>query len=118
MFLQRITSGDARSIVEQATRTQMRFPRGTLRIKNLIPVPDLHLRRATQVDAAVSFGDGLVFNQEFDVAKFFDGRRVRAVTVVDQFTVLNGPVLRKLGALGLEIRFPFFTRELRDVVGI
>ena len=40
-----------------------------------------------------------VSRQELDVTELLVSRRIRAVAVVDQLTVLNGPVLREIGAL-------------------
>jgi len=39
-------------------------------------IPNLHLRHAAQVDAAVAVGQGLVFHQELDVAVVFVGGEV------------------------------------------
>jgi len=80
----------------------------------LIPVPDLYLRRSAQVDAAVGFGHGLVFDQELDVAEFLVTCRVRAVAVVDQFIIFNGPVLGKFGALPGEVGVAFLAGFLRN----
>ncbi len=90
----------------------MRFAVGLLGVEDLVPVPDLHLRRAAQIDAAVGLGDGLVFDEQLDVAELLVGRGVRSGAVVDQFTVLDGPVLRELRALLLEIRLLLLAGEL------
>ena len=47
------------------------------------PIPDLHLRRGPQINPAVSFGNGLVIDQEFNVAVIFLGGGVVPVAVVD-----------------------------------
>jgi hypothetical protein len=57
-------------------------------------VPDLHLRRRPQVDAAVGQGDRLVVDEQFDVAVFLVGGQVVAVAVVDQFALVHRPVFR------------------------
>ena len=62
-------------------------------------VPDLDLGRAAEIDAAVGLGDGLVVDQQLDVAVFLVGRQVGALAVVDELAVLDAPVL--LGILGI-----------------
>ena len=83
-----------------------------------LPVPDLHLRRAAQVDAAVGLRHGLVFDAQFDVAELLVRRRVRAGAVVDQFAILDPPVLRKLGPLLGEVGLLLLACELGSVVRI
>ena len=56
-------------------------------------VPDLHLRRGPQVDAAVGLGHRLVVEQQLDVAVLLVGGQVGALAVVDQLAVLDLPVL-------------------------
>ena len=115
---QRITARGTGRIVKQASRTQVRLPRGILRIEDLIPVPDLNLRCATQIDAAVGIGDCLVFNKEFDISEFLVSGRIRPVAVVDEFTVFHAPVFWKLSSLRLEVRVQLFAGQLCGVVRI
>src|SRR5436190_1397240 len=56
-------------------------------------VPDLHLRRTAQVNAAVGERHRFVLNQQLEVAVLLVSAEVRAVTVVDQFAVLGAPML-------------------------
>ena len=56
-------------------------------------VPDLDLRRAAQVDAAVGLGHGLVVDHQLEVAVLLLRRQIRAESIVDQFAILNAPVL-------------------------
>ena len=74
-------------------------------------VPDLHLRRGAQIDAAVGLGHRLVFDEQFDVAVFLVGGQIGAVAVVDQFVVLDRPVL--LGVFGplVDLVFAFLFRH-------
>ncbi len=81
-------------------------------------VPDLHLRRAAKVDAAVRLGHRFVFDEQLDVAELLVRRRVRAGAVIDQLAVLDAPVLRKFLALLFQARLAFFALELRDRVRI
>ncbi len=62
-------------------------------------IPDLHLRRTAQIDAAVSLRYGLVFDNQLDVAVIFLGGQKRAEPIIDQFTVFDTPVLE--GVLGV-----------------
>lgn len=58
-------------------------------------IPDLHLRGHTQVDTAIGIWDGFVFEEQFNIAVFLQGGGVRSVTVIDQLTILDGPVCTK-----------------------
>src|SRR4029434_4756416 len=93
----------ARRVVEQAAGAQVRLARRALRIERLPGVPDLHLRRAAQIDAAVGLGNGLVFDVQRYIAHLLVGRRVGTVPVVDQLTVLDGPALWEIGSLLREV---------------
>ena len=105
-------------VVEKSAGALVRFAIGLRGIENLVDVPDLDLRRAAQIDPAVGVRHGLVFDEQFDVAEFLVGRGIRSRAVVHQFAVLHGPVLRKLGALLLEIGFPLLALQLADRMGI
>ena len=89
-----------------------------LRIEDLVLVPDLHLRHSAQVNAAVRFRDRLVFDQEFHVAERLIGVGVGAVAVIDQFALLDPPVLGKFVAHFLQCRFALLACELCDGVGV
>ena len=93
---ERVAAGGLGAVVEQAAGALVgpAIPLAPL----LGRVPDLHLRRAPEVDAAVGLGDGLVVDQQLDVAVFLVGGQVGALAVVDQLAVLDAPVL--LGVLG------------------
>ena len=67
----------------------MRSACGPFWIEDLVPVPNLDLRRASQIDPAVCFGNGFVFKVKFDVAELFIGGGVRPVTVVDEFAICD-----------------------------
>src|SRR4051812_28435476 len=96
----------------------MRLAGGHFGIEYLMPVPDLYLGRASQIDAAVGLGHGPVFDQQFDVTELLVGRCVRPTAVVDQLAVLDGPVLRELGSLLRESRLPLFARQGRNAVRV
>jgi hypothetical protein len=55
-------------------------------------VPDLHLRDAAQVDAAVAERQHLVIDHQLEVAVVFVGGEVQAFAVVDELAVLHLPV--------------------------
>ena len=50
------------------------------------------MRGTAQVDAAICLGNRFVFQQQFDVTIVLIGGQVGALPVVDQFTIVNGPV--------------------------
>jgi hypothetical protein len=87
---ERVLAGRPRSVVPEAARAlvgaDVPLPAG------LGGVPDLDLGHAAQVDAAVGLGDGLVLDEQFDVAVVLRGRGVLALPVVDEFAVLGFPV--------------------------
>ena len=101
---QRIPAGRTGCIVEKSTGTEVRLAGGIFGIEDLMPVPDLHLRCAAQVNAAVRFRDGLVFKAQLDIAEFRFGRGVRSGAAVDQLAVLDSPMLGEVGPLLLEVR--------------
>jgi hypothetical protein len=84
----------------------------------LADVPDLHLRIAPQVDAAVSLGHGFVFDHQFDVAEFFFRCGVGPGADIHEFAILDPPMLREFGPLLLEIGRPLFALELGPIVRI
>jgi hypothetical protein len=55
-------------------------------------VPNLNLRGAAQVDAAVAEGQHFVLHHEFEVAVVLVGGEVEAFAVVDEFAIFDGPV--------------------------
>ena len=55
-------------------------------------IPDLHLGAATEIDAAVRFGDGFVFEQKFEIAVVFLRGEVEAFAVVDEDAIFHRPV--------------------------
>ena len=96
----------------------MRTAVGFLRIEDLVAVPNLHLRMAAEVDAAVGFRDSLVFDEQFVVAERFVGGGVRAGAGVDELALFDAPVRGELGAHLGELGVAFFAREFGGVVGI
>ena len=89
----------------------MGFASRVFEVVDLIPVPDLDLRQATQINSAVGHRNRFVLDQKFNVAKFFVGCGVRSVTIVDQFTVLNFPILGEFRSLLGEIRLFLFAHQ-------
>src|SRR5947208_226834 len=81
----------------------MRLAGGALGVKDLIPVPDLNLRRSTEINAAIGMGHRLVFDEQFDVPEFLVGCRIGTTPSVDQFAVVHRPVLREISTLLREI---------------
>ena len=55
-------------------------------------VPDLHLRRAFEVDPAIGSRDSFVLQHQLIVGVIFVGDEVSALAVVDEFSVLDGPM--------------------------
>ena len=55
-------------------------------------IPNLHLRHAAQINAAVGEGNGLVFHEQLEVAVVLFGRGVHSVAVVHQFVALDVPM--------------------------
>ena len=80
-------------------------------------VPDLHLRRGPQVDAAVGLGDGLVLDEQLDVAKIPFGRGKRAAAVVDQLAVLDAPMGTERRVVRLPLRRARLGCKLRELPG-
>ena len=56
-------------------------------------VPDLDLWNCTEINSTICFGDGFVFEVEFEVLVVFVGGQVEAFPVVDEFVALDAPVL-------------------------
>ena len=96
----------------------MRTAIGFLWIEDLVFVPDLHLRLAAEVNAAVGFWHGFVFDQQLVVAERFVGGRVRAGAGVDELALFDAPVLGELGAHLGELGVAFFAREFGGVVRV
>ena len=92
---QRISSGGARSIVEEAAGSELRAP--VPFAASLGRIPDLDLRVAAEIDAAVGLGDGSVLEPELDVTELLVARGVRALAVVDEFASFDAPVLLEFG---------------------
>jgi hypothetical protein len=71
-------------------------------------VPDLDLWNAAEVDAGIGFGDGAVFDEQFEVAVILLGGGIGAVAVVDEFVILGAPVFPHgagpFGDLGVAVR--------------
>ena len=65
-----------------------------------------------------AFGDGLVVDEQLDVAVVLVGREVGAVAVVDEFAVLDPPVLGEDVASRSLARGPFVGRELGQPRGL
>ena len=88
---ERVLAGRALLIVPESARA-LRLPEfHGLRVV-LREVPDLHLRHAAQVDAAVALRQHLVINEQLEVAVVLLGREVEALAVVHEFAVLHLPV--------------------------
>src|SRR5207253_2061647 len=68
------------------------FVRAEIELRLLGRIPNLHLRAATQVDAAVGERNGSIFDQEFDIAIVFVGGQERAFAVVDDEVALDPPM--------------------------
>ena len=81
-------------------------------------IPDLHLRVVLQVDATVSFRDGLVVDPQFVIRELFLRCEIVAVPVVDQITLLDGPVLDGLFPVGFVESVTILVRHLRKLVRI
>ena len=96
----------------------MRTAIGFLWIEDLVFVPDLHLRLAAEVNAAVGFRDRLVFDQQLVVAERFVGGRVGAGAEVDELALFDAPVLGELGAHLGELGVAFFAGEFGGVVWV
>ncbi len=98
---ERVPAGGPEAIVEEAARALIgpAIPLAPL----LGRVPDLHLRSAPEIDAAVGLGDGLVVDLQLDVAVILVRGQIGPLAVIDQFAALDSPVrlgvVRPLGQL-------------------
>ena len=72
-------------------------------------VPDLNLRGRFQVDAAVRLGHCPVVNPQLIVLERVLGRQINAFPVIDQRTVLHGP-------MGLHVRLIFKEERIAVLV--
>src|SRR5690606_6981448 len=66
--------------------------RGAVLLPDVPRIPDLDLRRAAQVEAAVGPGGNLPVAVELEVAVVLRGAEARALAVVDEGSVLDAPV--------------------------
>ena len=96
---ERVLAGVARAVVPEPARALVGAHLGVARLGE---VPDLDLRRAAEIDAAVGLGADLVVDEQLDVAVVLVGGQVGALAVVDELAVLDAPVL--LGVLGVAWR--------------
>jgi len=114
---ERILAGGARAVVPEAARPLV----GTdVELRGLGRVPDLHLGRGPQVDAAVGLGHGLVVHPEFDIAEVVDRGQVRPLPVVDEHAIDHLPVgvdARLILGEERRLRFRRFGGELVGVLG-
>ncbi len=95
---QRVFARCAGAVVPQAARA---FVGPHASIAGLAEVPDLDLRRAAEVNAAISLGTDLEVDQELDVAVVFVGGEIGSLAVVDDHAVVDAPVfLHVLRAVG------------------
>src|SRR6185437_1739999 len=87
---ERIFAGRAGTVVPQAAATLVstNVPLAAF----LGVIPNLHLRRGPQVNAAITLGQHLVIDQQFDVAIVRVGGQVDPIAVVDDFPFLDFPV--------------------------
>ena len=113
-----VATGGAGRIVEKPSGAQVGSAVRLLRVEDLIEVPDLHLRRAAEVDARIGFRDRLIFEAELDVAEGLVRRRVGSRAGVDQLAILHAPVLRKIRALLGEVGRFLFAGQLEALVRI
>lgn len=105
-------------VVKQAAGAEVGFSVGFFGIKGLRFVPYLDLRVASEIDAAVCAGDGLVFDEKFDITERFVGSGVGAGADVDEFAVFDMPMGREFCALLLVVGFFFVAGEFGGGVGI
>ena len=81
-------------------------------------VPDLNLRRAAEINAAVSLGTDLEVDQELDVAVVFIGGEIDSLAVVDDHAVLDPPVFFQVArAVGEHLGFFARCRVRRTCAG-
>jgi SpoVK/Ycf46/Vps4 family AAA+-type ATPase len=81
-------------------------------------IPDLNLRGCPQIDAAVGFGNRLVFDQKLDVTQFFVGGQVGSISVVDQNAAFDGPVLLRILGPFLDLSLTLFFRHRGELVRV
>ena len=84
-------------VVVQPARTHHRVGLATARI------PDLHLRRAAQIDAAVALRQNLPFHQHLEVAIVARGGQAVALAIERQCALLHRPVVAH-ALIGLVLR--------------
>ena len=73
-------------------------------------VPYLDLRDAAQVNSAVRSWHGLIVEHEFEVSIVFFSREIEPLSVVDQDTALNLPVLLDVFEARFFLLFEFLGR--------
>ena len=88
-FLQWIFAGPTWGIIPEAAGS---FVSPNVEFFCFGSVPDLHLGAAAQVNAAVGFGYGLVFEMKFKVAIVFLGGEEKTVAVIHEFIAIDGPM--------------------------
>ena len=115
---QGVLAGRAGAVVPEPARALVGPHAGVARLGE---VPDLDLRVAAEIDAAIPLGADLEIDLQLDVAVVLVGGEVGALAVVDDHAVLDPPVLLQvLGALleGLGLLVGAHRRELARVHGL
>ena len=81
-------------------------------------IPDLDLRRATEIDSTIALGDRLVVDQELDIAEFLVGREVGAIAIVHQLAVRDAPMLPGIRGLIGELPGAFLRTHRRKLARV
>jgi len=87
------------AVVVETAGTLFRMARVTMFATLFRRVPDLHLRRATQIDTAVRLGDRLVFETKIHIPIPTRRRGVGSFAIVHQLPILNCPMVNEFTLL-------------------
>ena len=81
-------------------------------------VPDLDLWIGFQIDAAVGLCHGLVVDHQLIIGELFIRRQIRTIAVIDEFFILDGPVLLRVGRPFGNLFVSGIGRHFRQFTGI
>ena len=112
----RIFSGGASCVVPETSRSLVGPQPPVARF--FCGIPNLNLRSCFQIDSRISFWQQFEINEQLEVLVLFGGRHVDALAVVDQFSVVDRPVLDRVFPLLIEKRLTFLFGHLVQFVRV
>ena len=107
-FDERVLSGRAGAIVPESAGA---FISTEVELVLFGGIPDLDLGTAAQVNAAIGEGNGLVIDEQFEIAVELVGGEVETFAVVDEFVVFGMPMLADIVEAGVVFGFEIFGGE-------